>query len=60
MSRISTQTENALKRAGITDPQSCTLAQLLRVPQLGPKGVAYLAQKYYPPNGHRYFEGSSA
>lgn len=56
MSRIATQTENALKRAGIADPRQCTLEQLLRVPQIGPLGVAYLAKKYYPPNGHRYFE----
>src|SRR3546814_12305329 len=54
--RSSTQAENALKRAGISDPLSCTLQELLRVKGLGYKGVAYLAEKYYPPSGPRYFE----
>lgn len=56
MSRLVTQTENALKRAGIQDPLSCTLQELLRVKGLGPKGIAYLATLHYPPKGPRYFQ----
>ena len=59
MSRLSTQAENALARAGITDPLSCTLRELLRVQGLGPKGIAYLAAKHYPPQGYLYFQGAT-
>ena len=54
--RIATQTKNALRVAGVTDPYACTLQELLRVRGVGPLGVAYLAKKGYPPTGSGYLE----
>lgn len=58
--RTPTQAKNALARAGITDPYSVTLQDLLRVKGLGPKGIYYLARKGYPPQGSRYHENKES
>lgn len=45
MSRLATQSWNALKRAGFEEPYTLPLSTLVRIPGLGPKGIAYFAEE---------------
>lgn len=43
MTRIITQTQNALARAGITNPETLSIQDLLKVPGIGPLSIHSIA-----------------